>query len=157
MSQARPVQFFVGFSLDRHRLALPVTCVERVIPVVEVTPLADAPAVVSGIVNFHGQIVAIYNLRFRFGLPERAPRLSDQIIVVRTPERLAGLPVDHVANVIEIRAREFAATAEVFPGLKHLAGVLLQEDGLFVIQNPAEFLSSAEIIQLDDALEAFKK
>jgi purine-binding chemotaxis protein CheW len=40
--------------------------VERIVRVVEVTPLPKAPEIVLGVVNVQGQIIPVINIRKRF-------------------------------------------------------------------------------------------
>ena len=60
----------VLFTLDEQRYALALPSVDRVVRVVDVTPLPKAPAIVLGVVNIHGDIVPVYDLRKRFRLPK---------------------------------------------------------------------------------------
>jgi len=74
------------FSLDEPRYALPLSLVERVVRIVEITPLPKAPDIVMGVINMHGQILPVINVRRRFNLPEREIRLEDQLIMLVHPE-----------------------------------------------------------------------
>lgn len=48
-----PVLRLVVFSIEGQRYALPLNDVERVLPMVAVSPLPQAPAVVLGVINLH--------------------------------------------------------------------------------------------------------
>ena len=54
---------FIAFSLDAQRYALPLASVERVIRVVEITPLSKALDIVLGVVNVQGRVIPVINLR----------------------------------------------------------------------------------------------
>ena len=71
---------YVVFTLDEQRYALHLAAVERIIPVVEITPLPKAPDLVLGIINVGGQIIPVIDTRKRFRLPERELNLSDVLI-----------------------------------------------------------------------------
>ena len=66
----------VGFSLEGQRYALPLSVVRRVVFAVQVTLLPNAPGIVLGVVDFHGDVIPVLNVRRRFQLPERAIRVS---------------------------------------------------------------------------------
>src|ERR1700674_4677146 len=91
----------VAFSLDNHAYALHLPAVERVVRIVEVTRLPDAPGIVAGVVNVGGQVIPVVDIRKRFLLPGRDPDLSDQLIVARTSRRALALIADTVTGVIE--------------------------------------------------------
>ncbi|MBF8302857.1 MAG: cheW40H-4 [Candidatus Dadabacteria bacterium] len=56
----------VVLTLDEQRYALHLSAVERIVRVVEVTPLPKAPEIVLGVVNVQGQIIPVINIRKRF-------------------------------------------------------------------------------------------
>ena len=72
--------FLIIFTLDDQRYALPLHAAQRVVHMVAITPLPDAPDVILGVVNFHGQIIPVFNVRCRFRLPERTIALTDQLV-----------------------------------------------------------------------------
>jgi purine-binding chemotaxis protein CheW len=56
----------VVFAFDEQRYALHLSAVERIVRMVEITPLPKAPEIVLGVVNVQGRIVPIVNIRKRF-------------------------------------------------------------------------------------------
>jgi purine-binding chemotaxis protein CheW len=93
------LQHLMVFSLEAQRFALPLDAVERIVRAVEVTYLPGAPEIVLGVVNIQGRVVCVVNLRKRFGLPERGPELTDQLIIARSAQRSVALLVDSVEVV----------------------------------------------------------
>ncbi len=73
----------IGFWLDGHRFGLELSAVERVVRMVEITPLPNAPAIVMGAINVEGRIIPVVDIRARLGLPQRAVRPSDALILAR--------------------------------------------------------------------------
>ena len=53
----------VLFALDEQRFALALSSVERIVRVVDVTPLPSAPPIVLGIINVKGEVVPVYDGR----------------------------------------------------------------------------------------------
>jgi purine-binding chemotaxis protein CheW len=144
---------FIVFSLMSQRYALDLSTVEKAVRIVEISPLPQAPEIVLGIVNFHGQIVPVINMRRRFRLPERDIVLSDQLIIARTSRRMVGLVVDEVIAAAEYPAQTIAA-GESIPGMDYVAGVVKLEDGLILIHDLDKFLSMEEEASLQQAMEA---
>src|SRR5687767_11060685 len=89
----------VVFVLDDQRYAVHLSAVYRVIAMVRITPLPQAPAIVLGAINIQGAIVPVINLRRRFGLPEREPRLTDRLLIARAGPRRVALVADAVPGL----------------------------------------------------------
>lgn len=139
----------VVFTLGDQRYGLPLASVERATRNVEITPLPDAPAIVLGVINVHGRLVAVVNLRRRFRLPEREPALSDQIVVARTKLRPVALVADAVIGMLAYSEQQLVAAADILPGIDHLEGVVKLDDGLILIHDLEKFLSLDEARALD--------
>src|SRR3989337_3824704 len=105
----------VVLTLDEQRYALHLCGVERIIRVVEVTPLPKAPEIVLGVVNVQGQITPVINIRKRFCLPEREMNLSDQLIIAHTSRRTVAIVADAVSGVIKPSENEEIDTTTVLP------------------------------------------
>lgn len=142
----------VAFAIDGQRFALPLPSVLRVIPVVEITPLPNAPVVIMGIVNIHGTVIPVADMRRRMGMAPRGQLLGDKLIIVKTPARTLALTADEVAGVAKSSGR-FIAAHEVAPNLKHIKGVVKLADGLTLIHDIDAFLSIEEERMLDDAMK----
>ena len=87
-----PALRLVVFGIEGQRYALPLLAVERVLPMVAVSPLPKAPSVALGVINFHGQVVPVLDIRNRFGLPSRDYGLTGHLLIARTrsEERRVG-------------------------------------------------------------------
>jgi purine-binding chemotaxis protein CheW len=141
------------FTLDERCYALTLSCVERVVFVVDITPLPTAPPVVLGIVNVKGDIVPVYDTRRRFRLPEREIHLTDQLMIARTSRQTVALLVDSVDGVVEIAKEDVAAAREIIPEIECVQGVVKLQDGLALIHDLEQFLSAKEEQILDEALK----
>ena len=140
------------FTLDGYRYALYLSAVERVFRAVEITPMPKAPEVVLGIVNVHGRIVPVVNLRRRFRLLEREIDPSNQLILARTSIRPVALLADSVDGVIECLEQDVISAQRLLPGFKYVEGVVKLEDGMVLIHDLDTFLSLDEAKGLGKAL-----
>jgi purine-binding chemotaxis protein CheW len=146
--------FLVIFTLDDQRYALPLHAAERVVRMVAITPLPNAPDIILGVVNFQGRVIPVINVRRRFRLPERKIALTDQLVVAHTARRAVALTADSVLDVIAGSEQNFVATANILPKLEYVEGVVKLTDGLIFIHDLEKFLSLEEESSLDRALEA---
>lgn len=145
-------QQLVSFVIDEQRYALYLSAVERIICAVEVTPLPKAPDIVLGLINLHGQIIPVFNIRKRFNLPEREIDLNDKLIIANTKRRIVGLPVDAVHSVLEYPEQDIIRPENILPGTEYLDGVVRLDNGMILIHNMDRFLSLEEEKTLCNAM-----
>ena len=143
----------VNFNLGDQKYALFLSAVIRIIRVVEITSLPKAPEIVLGVINMHGLIIPVFDIRKRFQLPQREIQLDHQLIVASTLKRTVALLVDSVDDVIEISEEKIIAGENILPGLEYVEGVVKTEDGMILIHDLEQFLSLQEEKALHEAME----
>jgi purine-binding chemotaxis protein CheW len=142
----------VVFTLDAQLYALPLASVQRVVRMVEVTPLPKAPEIVLGVIDVHGSIIPVMSMRRRFGRSEPEASLNGQLIVADTGTRCVALVVTSVTGVIERTVEEVTEAEKIVPGAQYVEGISKLEDGIVFIHNVDRFLSKKEDQQLDGLL-----
>ena len=142
----------VIFTLDAQLYALPLASVQRVLHMVEVTPLPNAPEVVLGVIDVHGNIIPVMSMRKTVWSPEPEASLSGQLIVAETDTRCVALVVSSVTGVIERTVQEVTEAEKIVPGAQYVEGIFKLDDGIVFIHNIDRFLSKKEDQQLDGLL-----
>lgn len=151
MAVIKNSNFLIVFALDDQRYALSLSAADRVVRMVAITPLPNAPAGILGVVNFQGRVIPVFNLRSRFNLPERDIALTDQLIIAHTSRRAVALVVDAVMDVCE--AQNQVASGDILARVQYVEEVVKRDDGLIFIHDLDTFLSLEEADTLDRALE----
>lgn len=141
--------FYLLFTLHQESYALPLASVERVVRMVEITPLPQAPAAVLGIVNVHGRVIPVFDMRCRFALPQRLPDVYDRLIVAHTRRRTVALAVDAVQGVETIGGQEITGKRQLLPQAGYIDGVFYRGQSLVMIHDIDTFLSLDEEKKLD--------
>ena len=77
------------------------------------TPLPRAPNYVRGVINLRGAVLPIMDLAARLDLPATQPSERSVIIVVQVGERLVGLLVDAVSDILSISPDQIQPTPDV--------------------------------------------
>lgn len=108
----------VMFALDNQKYALHLSAVETIIRAVEFTTFPKAPKIINGIVNFHGKIIPVFNIRKRFNLPVKETNLNDRLIIAHTSKRMVALIVDTVSEVISKSNEEIVNASKVLPKIE---------------------------------------
>lgn len=93
---------FITFTLDSELYAVPIQTIEEIIGLQEISLLPNVPNFIKGVINLRGEIVPIMDLRLKFGLEAKEYTPFTVFLIVRVDERLMGMVVDNVADVLVI-------------------------------------------------------
>jgi purine-binding chemotaxis protein CheW len=143
----------VLLTVDGQSYALHLEAVDRVLRMVEITPLPGAPDAVEGVVNVQGDLIPIVSIRRRLGLAQRAVGAADSLVVARARTRRLAIIAETVLGVVERPADAVVSAGELAHGIEHIEGVLKTSDGLVLIHDLDRFFSPEEEQSLDLALE----
>ena len=127
---------YVVFAIDRHRFALRLADVRRVVRMVELTAVPEAPAFIAGMINVQGELLPVVNTRRRFRLRERESSITDHLIIATTRGRTVVLIADAVIGVIEESDESITAAEGVVPGIDLVDGMLKTRDGIVLLHDP---------------------
>ena len=143
----------VLLTVDGQTYALHLEAVDRILRMVEITPLPGAPEAVEGVINIRGEVVPVVSIRRRLGLAHRSVAVSDSLVVARARSRRLAIIAESVMGVVEYPADAVVSTADLARGIEHIEGVLKTSDGLVLIHDLDRFFSPEEEQSLDLALE----
>ncbi len=143
----------VLLTVDAQTYALHLEAVDRILRMVEITPLPGAPEVVEGVINIQGEVVPIVSIRGRLGLAHRAVGVSDSLVVVRARARRLAIIAESILGVVERPVDAVVSSNDIARGIQHIEGVLKTSDGLVLIHDLDQFFSPEEEQSLDLALE----
>ena len=123
----------LSFRLGEEEYGIDILAVREIRAFEKPTRIASAPAFILGVVNLRGVIVPIVDLRIKFGVAEARYDGSTVVIILNVANRVLGMVVDSVSDVValkdeEIRpAPEFSSAIEAsyVRGLASLEGRLL--------------------------------
>jgi purine-binding chemotaxis protein CheW len=90
------------FVLAGQEYGLPIHDVVQIIEMVAIVNLPRLPQHVQGIINFHGQVTAVVDVRVCLGLPFQPYHLHTPIILANCMDQLLALVVDEVVAVKEM-------------------------------------------------------
>ena len=139
--------------LGQLRLGLNLRVIDRVLRAAEVTPLAEAPASVPGVINVHGRILPVVDIRARFGLQTQGVRVDDHFVLVALRDRTLALLVDDVVDLVPFDPGAIVPATEVLPWVARLSGVVRLEDGMLLVVDPDALLDVDEWNAVSAAME----
>lgn len=93
---------FIIARVGHEEFGLDVLSVQEINRLTDITPVPKAPPYVEGVINLRGRIIPALNLRRRFGLPPIERTSRTRIIVAMVHQRMVGLLVDSVVEVLRL-------------------------------------------------------
>lgn len=97
---------FLTFNLGDEFYGVDILRVQEIKGYTAVTKIPNTPAHIKGVLNLRGTIVPIVELRTKFSLPTIEYTTFTVIIVVVVRDKVVGLVVDSVSDVLNIDAKE---------------------------------------------------
>ncbi len=141
----------VAFRLSAEEYALPITKVKDINRFMPLTKIPKSPAFMKGVINLRGEIIPVVDLRERFGLPVSEATDGSRIMVVDFNNRLLGIIVDCVTEVLSIPTTEIdipPAAAKL--NIKQVPGVGKVNNRLLILLDIDEVFSEEEVKSLKD-------
>jgi purine-binding chemotaxis protein CheW len=94
---------FLTFRLGGEEYGIDILRVQEIRSYEPPTRIANAPAFLKGVVNLRGVIVPILDLRLKLGCDTAEYNGFTVVIVLNVHERVVGVVVDSVSDVIELQ------------------------------------------------------
>ena len=134
----------IEFILAYETYCIESSYVSEIYPLSEITPLPGTPPFVLGIVNIHGQILSIIDLKNFFELPEKGLTDLNKIIIIRNDTMEFGILADVVLGIRKLAIAEIEAVLPTLTGIRtqYLKGVTRER---MAILNAIKILSDENI------------
>lgn len=100
---------FLTFNLGEELYGVDILRVQEIKGYTAVTKIPNTPSYIKGVLNLRGTIVPIVELRTKFGMPTIEYTMFTVIIVVVVKEKVMGLVVDAVSDVLDIDKKDIQA------------------------------------------------
>lgn len=97
---------FLTFHLGEELYAVDILRVQEIKGYTAVTRIPNMPAHIKGVLNLRGTIVPIIELRTKFGMTTIDYTAFTVIIVVVIRDKVMGLVVDSVSDVLDIERKD---------------------------------------------------
>lgn len=140
----------LSFKVGDEFFALDAMKVNHILEVSEITRVPNTPDFMKGVINLHGNIVPVVDLRVMMGFPDNGINHDSAIIVISPDdqqENNLGVIVDMVKEVIEAGDIDIKPTVvdTQKSRLRNFKGTFFFEDQFIHILDIQEITSAAEI------------
>lgn len=125
----------VSFLLDDVEYGIDILRVHEIIRFPDITRLPNTPAFIKGVVNLRGSVIPVVDVRDRFGFPRADVTDLTRIIVIETEDKLVGLMVDNVYQVVRLPMRNIEPPSRMIEGVsdEFIEGIGRMNDRLVII------------------------
>jgi len=141
----------VIFRLDGSEFGVEIDQVLRIMRLMEVTRVPRAPSFLEGVVNVHGEMVPVVDLKKRFELPWQEYGDKARILVVEVEDQTVGMIVDSVTEITWIATSAIEPPPEMVAEINgvYLTGLGRLDDRLIIILDLSRVLTTEEVEDLE--------
>ena len=149
-------QKLLTFSLGNEGYGISILKVKEIIGMLSITQVPRTPDFIKGVINLRGKIIPIMDLRIKFGMDEKTYNERTCIIVIEIKiqgvERLLGVVVDTVSEVINIDAEDIEPAPQYGSQVEHnlISGMGKVKDRVVIILDIEEVILCDEMIRMLD-------
>ena len=130
-----PVREMITFRIGTQEFCIDVMVVREIRVWAPATPVAHAPAYMSGVINLRGTVLPIIDFAARLGLKPAEPTTRHAILVVRIREQTVGLLVEGVSEILTISHDLIQPTPDVASQMaKDFVSGIIAVDGRMISQ-----------------------
>lgn len=104
---------YLTFKLGNEEYGIDILKVQEIRGYETPTRVANAPAFIKGVSNLRGTIVPIVDMRLRFDCPSALYNELTVVIVLNLRDRVVGMVVDSVSDVIELADEQMRPAPDV--------------------------------------------
>ncbi len=134
----------VKFRLENYEFGVDVNQIEKVVWMVEITKVPNAPGIMEGIIDFQGRLVPVIDLHKILGLSARNYKKDTQIIITKVEGKILGLIIDKIQKVFSLERDDIIQPDESIPLREMLSGVAETPLGLMPIIDLGKVISLKE-------------
>lgn len=138
---------YLSFLLGEEKYALNILNVKEIKTYGDVTPVANTPDFIKGVMNLRGIVVPILDLRVRFNLGERKYNSHTTVIISLVGDRHIGIVVDGVSDVLKINREKISSAPEFnsVMDVEYLEGIGTVNEEMVILINIKKLLNNKEM------------
>lgn len=147
------------FSLAGEEYGVDILTVREIRGWSRVTRIPQTPDYLLGVLNLRGAIVPIMDLRMRFGLDRESYGESTVVIVIAVEERLFGIVVDSVSDVVDIDHAAIKPVPDmgVVVDTRYLKGLATHVERMVMLLDVEKLMRPEDVETLDAALPSVQE
>lgn len=147
------MQKLIVFEIESILIGVPIIYVERAIRAVTISQIPNAPEFLLGVINIHGELAAIIDIRKRLQLPPKRISSKDYIVLLSHNKERFGFLVDNLIGYVEVNPHKSVDSTSVINESSNFSNVTDLNGRILLIAEPKEFLKSDELEIVSNSLK----
>ena len=141
---------FVIFKIEAEEFGVDIMKVKEIIKPLQIVKVPNTPVFIEGIINLRGKVHPVFNLRKKFGFPEKPFDEDTKIVIVDVNGVDIGFIVDGVNEIVRIEEAQIEEAPKFISGVnsQYISGVGKIDSRMIIILDLDLVLSVDEQEQL---------
>ena len=144
---------FLTFVLGKEEYGIEILRAREIIGLMEITTVPQTPDYMKGVINLRGKVIPVVDLRLKFSMPEVEHTQETCIIVVEVGSAQAGIIVDSVSEVTDIRGEDIEDAPDFGQEIDtdSIMGLGKTKDKIVILLDIEQVLSFEELEMVEQA------
>lgn len=146
-AQAAKDRELLTFSLGNEEYGIDILKVQEIRGYDAVTAIANTPKFIKGVINLRGIIVPIIDMRIKFGFGCVTYDQFTVVIILNVANRVVGIVVDGVSDVIALRSDQLKPPPESTASLntQYIIGLGAVDDRMIILLDIEKLMISRDM------------
>lgn len=145
---------FVTFRIGEEIYGVKVLSVHEIIGMTKITHVPSGMSMnfMKGVINLRGNVVPVVDMRLKFNMPEREYDDLTVILIVELKDRLIGMIVDTVSDVVGLDSKNIQETPHFSANVdtNFIDGIGNLNDDLIIVLDIDKILTSDQLPEIDE-------
>jgi len=135
------------FTLGNEEYGIDILKVQEIRGYDAVTTIANSPEFIKGVINLRGIIVPIIDMRIKFKLGNVTYNQLTVVIILNVANRVVGIVVDGVSDVITLTADQLKPAPEFSSSLEtqYITGLGTVDDRMIIVMDIERLMTSRDM------------
>jgi purine-binding chemotaxis protein CheW len=135
------------FTLGSEEYGIDILKVQEIRGYDAVTTIANAPEFIKGVINLRGIIVPIIDMRIKFRLGNVTYNQLTVVIILNVANRVVGIVVDGVSDVITLTADQLKPAPEFSTSLdtQYITGLGTVDERMIIVVDIEKLMTSRDM------------
>jgi purine-binding chemotaxis protein CheW len=145
---------FILIGIGNSFYAIDIMKIVEIVKYIPVTKVPKAPEFLEGIIDLRGTLIPVLDMRKRFDIQaEKAnekPNEKVRIVVIKVLDKIAGLIVDEVKEVLKVASHKVMPAPKIVQGIEseYLSSVVSDKGRIILVLDLDRILTTTERVQL---------
>ncbi len=157
-SAEQTMKQYVTFVIGNEYYGVEVLKVQEIIGMMQIVHVPNSAEFMKGVINLRGTVVPVVDMRIRFKMPEREYDMFTVIIIVEVKNRMIGMIVDSVSDVVDMAESSIQETPHFAAKIEtdYIRGMGQVDDKLVIILDIDKILSTSDLEKMSQDAEETK-